>query len=172
MLVSKTVAFTQLVHSYNLFNDYFIPLSPHISCSFPYSSFSSNENKSYQKRMTTTPTNKTIYCPRLHFLYFSKDKELVVISKSTSWICSLASLIYQLFIWFSCNCLHFLPNHSSFPPYSHQHIPEVLKISHFMLPSVCLTNFFRDHKPKQIFTISVTKQFNLNKLISIYLLKI
>lgn len=94
--------------------------------------------------MTTTPTNKTIYCPRLHFLYFSKDKELVVISNSTSWICSLASLIYQLFICFSCNFLHFLPNHSSFPPYSHQHIPEVLKISHFLLPSVCLTNFFRD----------------------------
>ena len=175
--------------------------------------------------MSTISTNKTIHCPRLQFSCFSKNKELVVISRNTSCICSLNSLIFQVFICFSCNCFHFLPKNWSCPTYSHHHIPEVPKIFHFMLPSVCLTNFFSsllsqnlpgsewssgegngnplssvlvwripwtgetsglqsmgsqrvgqdwatDTKPKQIFTISGTKQFSLNKLISVYLLKI
>ena len=66
-----------------------------------------------------------------------------VISRNTSGICSLDSLIFQVFICFSCNCLHFLLNRWSCPPYFHQYIPEVPEISHFVLPSVCLTNFFQ-----------------------------
>ena len=196
-------------------------MSPHAWCSFPYSSFSSGENKSYQNSMSTTPNNKTIHYPRLQFSRFSKNKELVVISRNTSCICSLDSLIFQVFICFSCNYLHFLPNQWSCFPYFHQHIPEVPKISHFKLPSMCLTNFFPSQnflglgdpleegmptdssvlawripwtegtgrlqsmglqrvghdwaantKPKQIFTVSVTKQFSLNKSISFYLLKL
>lgn len=76
---------------------------------------------------------------------FSKDKELGVVSQEYLALCAPSSLTPQPFMCSSYNCFFSLIINYSL--YFHQHTPEVLKISPFMLSSV----FHRFLKPKQIF---------------------
>lgn len=130
-------------------------LTPQTSCPSPYFSLSSDENKSYQKIISTTSTNKTINCPRLHFCIFQRKRSwwwyLGIYPPSVHGIPLFPSYLYApLVIVFSFSLIinYCLPACISIP----QRFPK------FLISCVpqCLTNFFRASKPREM-SISFTK---------------